>query len=338
MRKTRSQATGEDDFQCLKKSIDELKESFNGTFVDKILSKVSELFLEKFAKLEEKKLKLEESNKLLLDRVNKLEQFEIKLNDEIAVDCVVNCDARSSANESFADDEEYGIDDEFDAKLRNFTCDVDDVASEGDRYCVHPNPTPYTGNRLLTGLQPPNQVKTHIHTLLLSDSIMKYVDVTTLPGNVMKKVIPGARCDKLFLELTILNQQYTFDEVILHCGTNYINANSYVKPCFVENDICNFLSATRDLLPLYTIITFSPILPKYNNGWIPVINRINSAVFQHTATLPRVDYISSYTDFARDRHGYFNNSLICWDAVHLSFGGVRSITRSLSEHILFRFG
>ena len=125
----------------------------------------------------------------------------------------------------YADDGEFEIDEDDDVKLRNVTHDDDGVLTECDSYCVNPNPTPYTGNSILSGLRSLNQVKKHIHTLLISDSIMKYVEVDKLPGSVIKKVIPGARCGKLFLELTILNQHYTFDEVIIHCCTNYGNDN-----------------------------------------------------------------------------------------------------------------
>ena len=77
----------------------------------------------------------------------------------------------------------------------------------------------------------------YVDCLILSDSIYRHVgkvipqkrtlaplkDSFTI-GNVriMKFVVPGARCDRLWAEAANLNKDYSFGQLILSVGTNYV--------------------------------------------------------------------------------------------------------------------
>ena len=124
--------------------------------------------------------------------------------------------------------------------------------------------------------------KKQYHALLLSDSIFRHVGADSpkkkddirgraivrdlpivfarnQPPFLLKRVVvPGARCPRLLSEAFALASEYEFEEIIVHCGTNYLNEDSEIEDTFVE--IIEFLRALKDKFQCR--VTYSPILPR----------------------------------------------------------------------------
>ena len=81
---------------------------------------------------------------------------------------------------------------------------------------------------------------------------------------IKKVVCPGARVGRLLDEVSLLHVQgYTFDEIIVHCGTNYAGADYNDNKVAVE--IQDLFGALNQISPLSTL-TFSEILPHADPG------------------------------------------------------------------------
>ena len=189
--------------------------------------------------------------------------------------------------------------------------------------------------------------KTHLDVLILSDSIFRHVgtvcpkerDVRGLPVqsafqsrglDILKSVYPGARCERLLSAAAELHQSYSFGQVIVSVGTNYIRRGGLLMPSVVANDICDFLAAIADLLDCR--VSFSCILPQCDLGLINYINVINTQVAEFCVA-NGLDILRCYR-FTRVR-GYIDTTLFANDGVHLSFSGVEALFYSFIEHAIY---
>ena len=94
----------------------------------------------------------------------------------------------------------------------------------------------------------PSWAKPSIHTIF------------TMEGKKVKKVVvPGARCPRLLSEVASISQEHSFNEVIVHVGTNYMYTGD--PPDETADEIANFLHALANMMPSAKI-TFSQILPR----------------------------------------------------------------------------
>ena len=204
--------------------------------------------------------------------------------------------------------------------------------TRGSAENVHPN---YVD--IHTEASHPDNRRQHQKVLFISDSMLKHVDNGKVFPNTMKRCFPGALCPRLLSEIVTLNQKYVFDEVIVYVGTNYLqNIRTQVNTEAISTEISDFLTATRDLLPSSTTITFSSILPKISDDLLPAIDRINAIIFNLYSELPYMDFVW-YPVFQKSSKGSIVTKLISWDGVHLNYRGVNEIEKRLREYLVCRY-
>jgi hypothetical protein len=194
--------------------------------------------------------------------------------------------------------------------------------------------------------------KKHFDVLILSDSIYRHVGVSVpktnsnegpiykkfelCNGNIrcLKVVIPGALAPRLIAEAAIIHRKYTFGEIILHCGANYIPNPRSFRPyfwCEAVDDVTQLLNELRKLF--LTNVTFSPILPQLSSppGAIYAINaRINNFC-------QRNDFSRLFPEEFENFNSIELKKLIARDQIHLSFVGVEKLTLAVENHIKFLF-
>ena len=91
-------------------------------------------------------------------------------------------------------------------------------------------------------VKPTAETKQIVDTLLISDSLMRHVRFEDLCPqlNNMKIFLPGARCDRLLSEIVRLSSSFTFRNIIVHVGTNYI---PHVYSATIANELNSFLAS-----------------------------------------------------------------------------------------------
>lgn len=173
--------------------------------------------------------------------------------------------------------------------------------------------------------------RVRIHSLLISDSIFRHVDL--LDGS-MKVVIPGARCDELFFKLLELNKDYIFEEIIVHVGTNYVGDRSWSNVSLAY-EIRNLLVAVRKFVPASTKLTFSPILPKRARGKNPYAysNQVNEVNVKIAKLIDRLDIdVINYDVLFDDQYIFY---LTCPDGTHLNRYGVSEMGSFVRDYQLY---
>ena len=172
----------------------------------------------------------------------------------------------------------------------------------------------------------------HLSTLLLSDSMMKHVDMP----NTMKEVIPGAGCDELFWRFLELNEKYTFSDIFICVGTNYLSDRFWTND-EIAHEIKNFLVALNAITPSTTRLTYLQILPKrgryIKNIYLPRINYINRFIDDW--------FLDSEVDFVNfhDLGNIFNSlnvfNIICWDGTHLNYYGAKMVGEYIIKQLQY---
>jgi hypothetical protein len=153
------------------------------------------------------------------------------------------------------------------------------------------------------------------------------------PLRFLKVVIPGARCDRLWVAL--LGFKYEFGHVITHVGANYIPTvnrkyNSVFPPCDVVTEICDFLDALAELFRCH--VSFSIILPQVDQQFIEKINYMNYHITKHCQS--RWYGVLRCASFAR-RNGLVDDSLFSKaDGIHLGPKGIELMQREMMDHVL----
>ena len=180
---------------------------------------------------------------------------------------------------------------------------------------------------------PTDPGKSHVENLLISDSIMRHVEV---PKETLKTFLPGARPSRIWSELSYLSNIHTFTSIIIHVGTNLFG--SHDSRYFVEDhaqELCDFFEGVRELFPPTTKITFSQILPRESDELLPDMNYINSRVARFIRGLRNCHYLT-YPKFWYKKRPQINK-LLCRDAVHLSYYGVETVERRIRDFIISNY-
>ena len=197
--------------------------------------------------------------------------------------------------------------------------------------------------------------KKNIDLLILSDSIYRHVgvsvpkeaidrsadpapiyrefDICSNRVHCLKIVIPGAKAPRLLAEAQKVAANYTFGEIILHCGANHIphDEPSADAADVIVTELYNLHLSVRDLFP-HSVITFSQLLPmtQVSRRHRQLICEVNM----------RMDSFCQRFKFCILRPHAFAHApvkYICRDGVHLSFAGVEAITRVIEQHITDNF-
>ena len=169
--------------------------------------------------------------------------------------------------------------------------------------------------------------KVVVDNLLLSDSIMRHVGFDNLCKGCdsYKLVVPGARCDRLLMELVALCRTHSFRSVIVHVGSNHIPHEDEEE---AADAVIKLLDVVKQLFP-GARVAFSALLPKISKEHFSSSDRVNSAVYRFCLGA-RIDFVD-HPAFARDRR------LICRDAVHMSFKGVSFMERALQDSLIYLY-
>ena len=177
---------------------------------------------------------------------------------------------------------------------------------------------------------PPPETREVIDTLILSDSMMRHVDIV---GNVVKEILPGAQCDQLFHKFLELEAKYVFKDIIVSVGTNYVTDTSWYA-CEIPQEIANFLTAINERTPETTKVTFCQILPKrgkFNKRHhMDKINYLNESIDDLLSPFD-INFIN-YEDYG-DIIPIDCFSIICRDGTHLNRYGVQLVGWYINQHL-----
>lgn len=177
---------------------------------------------------------------------------------------------------------------------------------------------------------PPAAVKEKKDILIIGDSIVKHLDASNITTKLTDvKCFPGARCDRILSELSALLKHYEYDHIICHVGTNYIPQHD---PQYVSNRIIDFLTSVRLIAP-QSKVTWSPILPKWNDSMKKGINTINNNIFNRHHMIKRMSVPMNHVSFLKNSVGQVNTKLFCHDGCHLSYEGVTALENSMKWHL-----
>ena len=162
------------------------------------------------------------------------------------------------------------------------------------------------------------------------------------PLLVKKCIAPGARAAKLYNLALGLAKDFTFDHIIVHCGTNYV---MYDHPDDVVEEVTDLLAELRKLFNCR--ITYSPILPRVTKEermddgnelspdtveLLQTIENINSRVYHFCqrryfgTALCRAFVMNQYNPVPR-KH------LLAKDGCHLNRRGIVSMEHSIYDAI-----
>ena len=191
--------------------------------------------------------------------------------------------------------------------------------------------------------------RSHVNCLLLSDSIYRHVGTSCPkkrgdprgaaimdtfkigPCSVVKCVVPGATCARLWAEAAFLQTKHTFDHVIVHVGANYIPHHSQQRKPFSKlaatNEIIEFLGELSNLTDSH--ITFSAIIPQRPYIYLQDILDINRDV-RHLCNKRGYGYLS-HSGFCSMSS---TESLLAYDGVHLGPEGISAITSLVKAFII----
>ena len=120
-----------------------------------------------------------------------------------------------------------------------------------------------------------------------------------------------------------------YEEIFLHCGTNFVN--SRVTPKGAEIEIKQLIRNLSALFP-DSRITFSKILPRFRNDDAPCW--VNDNIVRVNLNIERFCELEGFSffyviDFERGNV----QRMFAQDGLHLGYHGIRALTRALSTYI-----
>ena len=146
-------------------------------------------------------------------------------------------------------------------------------------------------------------------------------------------------------EAFALASEYEFEEIIVHCGTNYLNEDSEIEDTFVE--IIESLRALKDKFQCR--VTYSPILPRVSPQEQEPDNHYSPLSEFSANTLHAIRIINGEVginniatilcpEFLMDRYDpYPNKSLLALDGCHLNRRGIVLMEYTLFNHLATNF-
>ena len=349
-----------------------------------LLAKISELIEKKFSELIEKKLdnliveKFAEQNsnfdtqKLKEEIHSEVRNEFAELSNEISRLREQNERLLKSNNDLFAQNEQY----------RNSIEDIQSCDSGKEHFEVENDDADSSASDESEEVFVEDE-REFFDCLILSDSIYRHVGKpcpktdnmgplidTFKIGNVrvLKTIIPGACCDRLWAEAARLNNIYTFGLVILSVGTNYVpsthahfrqtyqqkpfefpaNIPPEKRRDFLMKSARNVIRWRQCITPVSQVISdittlirrlgtlffcdvsFSIILPQKNLSCIRAIGHINSTIIDFCQN-NGYGYIL-HPQF-KMINGKLDLSLFATDGVHLRSRGIDVIFTNLRDHI-----
>ena len=145
-------------------------------------------------------------------------------------------------------------------------------------------------------------------------------------------VIPGAIAPRLLAEASIIKRKYTFREIVVCCGANYIPNPRHYRPYFLREAVDHVTQLLHELRGLFqTNVTFSPILPQLSSP-LGAIYAANNKINTFCANYG-FGYI--YPEDFTDYNLVELKKLIAKDCIHLSFLGVEKLTLAVENHLKF---
>ena len=209
---------------------------------------------------------------------------------------------------------------------------IDNISHRLDQMDIDKDPEISFDLRPTSSVSHPTPIveKTHKEILLIGDSIIKHVDTQSICDKPVDLVcLPGARCFEVFTKISDILKTTEYKHIIVHVGTNFI---PQLDVAFISNTILDFLAKLRMLAP-NSKITWSPILPKYNNNFNRGINTINKRIFERANMIKKMGDPVDHGNFFKI-NGQVDPSLFCHDGVHLSHKGVSALQKSLKHHLM----
>ena len=128
-----------------------------------------------------------------------------------------------------------------------------------------------------------------------------------------------------------LNEDYVYDQIIVHVGTNYLKDNFKFDQENIAFEIANFLNALRAISPV-SKITFSRILPKRSDEgddefeFMDAIDYINYRLLELAEGIEHI----YYDQLVMYRYLF---SIICGDGLHLNRFGVKLVSGIIQNHL-----
>ena len=176
---------------------------------------------------------------------------------------------------------------------------------------------------------PPPDTRTHIETLM-----MRHVNVNE---KCVKEIMPGARCEELYLKFLELNEVNRYSNIIV-VGTNYIRDKDWTDDdIFWDNR--NFLYALNNIMPESTTIHFCQILPKrarYTRKLhLPRINSLNSQLDEFGMAQQKRIMLINWVEYGNIFITDDVFSIISRDGTHLNRHGVMMVGHYLNEHLSY---
>ena len=159
--------------------------------------------------------------------------------------------------------------------------------------------------------------------VIVCDSIGRHLDLNRIYPQVNNKLVclRGGKINDVKLAVEELHASFSIKCLVLHVGINHTPEE---KPLHVANQLLSLIANVKRILPS-TMIFYSAMLPKHNSSWLRGINLINETVFNATNVLGFVGI--PHPAFAQ--RGIINESLFCWDAIHLNFKGVAQFAKDI---------
>ena len=137
---------------------------------------------------------------------------------------------------------------------------------------------------------------------------------------------------------------YSFDEIIVHCGANYLN--TWYTDDDISSEISELLGALGDLFKCN--IVFSPILPMVTIPEQLPENRPKPLLPESQERINRICHLNSSIYRFCSSKGFFElhcpefmspffKHLLCKDGCHLNRNGIVAMEHMLIEYIKFRY-
>jgi hypothetical protein len=171
----------------------------------------------------------------------------------------------------------------------------------------------------------------YIDLVIAGDSIVKHLDIDSLPGSNKLICLPGARAHKVHVAVKKLVRTANVKKLVLHFGTNNI---PYQTPMQICQELSDSLKQIQLELP-ESEISLSAILPKigvqYNRG----INFINNYMFELCNELG-MGFIqhTTFCEGQLNKKLYAPNEWRDGRAIHPSHEGALLMMTNIKLHIL----
>ena len=143
--------------------------------------------------------------------------------------------------------------------------------------------------------------------------------------SVHKVVIPGARCDRIIVEASLIAQKDAdiYREVLVHVGANYDS------PATAQREIEDCLVALQQLFPDASI-TFSEALPQYDEGYSDAVNNefieMNRRIGEFCLNRGMRTFGVDAFFIGRPRHLYAR------DGIHIGGRGIDAFNAALRDY------